>query len=204
MTDVVIAKRHMPVAERCVHCQLVASPCYAAPEGKCATCEVEGTECSFIKISDAALQEAINQATREPVPPSTEVQRQTELAQLQKQRLQLDYDQKRLMVIDFCVFLRTVVEEYWKFVMFFFPILGMLAPPLFLAIGFFFCDPIAPSAERLAIEEAIKKATARQTELKNYKIPRREVSILEFVGIISLIFMGVFVFCTLSVWGSRR
>jgi hypothetical protein len=128
-----------------------------------------------------------------PVEPKTERERRQHLMLINAQRRRLQYQKVELVIKDTHVFVDAVVEKYWKHLIFFYPVFGSWTPVLLLGIALLLgitavlggTLPLADQRKKLNAE--IERLSLRATTLANVKLPAKESSFLEFMGLFFLI-----------------
>lgn len=195
------------VTKKCYNCEQRGTIC-EFKEGKdkpCQSCQSFKDKCAppLSDFTDEELAARISASTL----PTTEAEKKTELKQLSQQGKKLDFELKRLMLEDWVSNVGLIVEKYWKWTIFFYPVFGMITPMLLLTLGMLLMTRLPIRKERVEMEESLKKVTARASMLQNAKIPGKELSCLEFVGIIALLFGGTVILFTvvgLLTMGNKR
>lgn len=184
--------------KKCTNCVQRGTVCEFRGSWTCLSCQSFKDKCAIPDFTDEQLAAKLKLAAS--AVPATEAEKQTELKQLRNQAYCLNWKIKGMLVADVKAVLNGIVEEYWKWLIFFWPVFGMLTPVLLLGLGLLLADTLQPSKQRLELQEMLNKVTARRVLLKNTKVPTKELSCLEFVGVIALFLGGTVMF--LAILGS--
>jgi hypothetical protein len=203
-TEVEVIK--MVGEKKCTLCLEMGSPCEfsAGVDKPCWTCKVIQRKCSLNvdPVLEAAIVAALDKkvdVVEKEVLPTTEAAKQAELDQLHTRRCQLEYRQKELFVGGIVQVVSAMVEKFWKWTIFFYPLLGMATVPLLIGVAMLIQERVPTSKEETENEEELKKNKARVAVLANAKIAAKDVNCLEFAGII---FFGMLAIVFLMMVGS--